>query len=264
MPNATKSYSNGVIKSIFFQSSRAVFQGGGCRGAALAGAYEAASNCGVKFTEVAGTSAGSIIAALIGANATPPTVKNILMDLDFKTLLGKPEKGDGCKSAFLRTLAYFFYPFKYSSKVAYIRNIILFGGRYSSGPIEVWMNDVLRNLLPHVHGKVQFKDLIIPTRIVATDLSASKAKIWGTKETPDESVAFAVRCSCSIPFVFQAVEHGCNRFVDGGVISNLPAFVYREEDATGQSIANRILAFRFQGEDAQSVEWEPKETASRL
>jgi predicted acylesterase/phospholipase RssA len=53
----------------FFRTCVGVFQGGGCRGAALAGAYQEAVARGVTFAEVAGTSAGSIVAALIGAGA---------------------------------------------------------------------------------------------------------------------------------------------------------------------------------------------------
>ena len=51
-----------MAKTEFFHSCLGVFQGGGCRAAALVGAYEEAVNRGVHFTEVAGTSAGSIIA----------------------------------------------------------------------------------------------------------------------------------------------------------------------------------------------------------
>src|SRR5882672_5351355 len=79
-------------KTIFFKSCLGVFQGGGCRAAAFAGAYEEAARRGVSFSEVAGTSAGSIVAALIGAGATPPFVREKLSKLDFKSFLNAPER----------------------------------------------------------------------------------------------------------------------------------------------------------------------------
>ena len=71
----------------FFRSSAGVFQGGGCRAAAFVGAYEEAIRRGVSFTEVAGTSAGSIMAALIGAGASPNDTKVAVGQLDFLSFL---------------------------------------------------------------------------------------------------------------------------------------------------------------------------------
>lgn len=59
------------INTKFFKTCLGVFQGGGCKGVALAGAYKAAVKAGVHLSEVAGASAGSIIAALVGAGASP-------------------------------------------------------------------------------------------------------------------------------------------------------------------------------------------------
>ena len=106
-----------------------------------------------------------------------------------------------------------------------IANLFSCGGCYSSEPIEKWVDETLRNILS-LNRPVLFEDLVLPTRVVATDLTSCTAKVWGSRETPKEPVAFAVRASCSIPFFFQAVPQGNSRFVDGGVLSNLPAFVY--------------------------------------
>ncbi|HBX1505276.1 TPA: hypothetical protein MHN48_26815, partial [Klebsiella pneumoniae] len=55
------------METIYFSYCWGVFDGGGVRGAAHAGAYYAARNAGISFERVAGTSAGSIVAALIAA-----------------------------------------------------------------------------------------------------------------------------------------------------------------------------------------------------
>lgn len=53
------------------QTCRAVFQGGGVKVISIVGAVNQAIETGVIFSAVAGTSAGSIIAALLGAGASP-------------------------------------------------------------------------------------------------------------------------------------------------------------------------------------------------
>src|SRR5882762_3560006 len=75
----------------FFQTCLGGFQGGGCRGAAFVGALSEATMRGVDFAGVAGTSAGSVVAALVGAGATPEFLKNTLGALDFTSLLKAPE-----------------------------------------------------------------------------------------------------------------------------------------------------------------------------
>ena len=59
------------MKTSNFQQSIGVFEGGGVRGAAFAGAYMAASNAKINFIGTVGTSAGSIVATLISASFSP-------------------------------------------------------------------------------------------------------------------------------------------------------------------------------------------------
>src|SRR5580700_4694176 len=81
-----------MAKTTFFNSCLGVFQGGGCRAAAFVGAYEEAVRSGVSFTEVAGTSAGAIVASLIGAGAAPKDLREAIETLDFASLVGEPER----------------------------------------------------------------------------------------------------------------------------------------------------------------------------
>jgi predicted acylesterase/phospholipase RssA len=221
----------------FFQTCLGVFQGGGCRGAAFAGALEEAIVArGVDFAGVAGTSAGSIVAALMGAGATADYILNSLKALDFTKLLKEPEEipnkpgfaaraGLGLTGLFLDAA-----------------KIIRYNGRYSSKGLEDWLNDRLKELLPITKGaRVKFRDLPTPTYIVAADIISNDVKIWSYETTPDEEVALAARCSCSIPGFFQPVN---GRYIDGGVLSNLPAFIFSGEDfSQAKPFANRILAF---------------------
>ena len=73
----------------YFTSCKGVFQGGGCKAIAYIGAYKKAYQRGVFFSELAGTSAGSIIAALIAAGATPNYLEEIVLKLDFQRFISK-------------------------------------------------------------------------------------------------------------------------------------------------------------------------------
>ncbi len=227
----------------FFRSCLGVFQGGGCRTAAFVGAYREALERGVRFTEVAGTSAGSLIAALIGAGASPIQLEKLLENLNFSEFLvdvdreAKRGVGGGILS-------------KFSPQWA---NLIFDKGFYSSRAIGSWLDTKLSELLPKISGPITFKDLPTTTHIVSTDINSSRVKIWNRILTPNEYVSTAVRASCSIPLFFQPVE---KRHVDGGVISNLPAFVYSDDPSSlaTRPLASRILAFSLEAEPKTAEE----------
>ena len=83
------------LKNHEFINSKGVFQGGGCKAVAFIGAYESALENGVCFTEFAGTSAGSIFAAIIAAGASVEEMKNFIDSLDVDYLISKAQKKRG-------------------------------------------------------------------------------------------------------------------------------------------------------------------------
>ncbi|MBD5247194.1 MAG: patatin-like phospholipase family protein [Barnesiella sp.] len=67
------------------------------------------------------------------------------------------------------------------------------------------------------------EDLPIPVHIGVTDLDNGKPEVF-TKGDIVEAVA----ASCSIPIIFRPVEIDGVRYVDGGVLRNMPSWVLRE------------------------------------
>src|SRR5688572_22945627 len=61
----------------------AVLDGGGVKGAALAGCLRAASERGITFNGYGGTSAGSIIAMLAAIGFEPREIKQLVLDTAF-------------------------------------------------------------------------------------------------------------------------------------------------------------------------------------
>jgi predicted acylesterase/phospholipase RssA len=241
----------------FFQACRGVFEGGGCRGAAHIGAFNTAIRCGINFSEVAGTSAGSIIAALVGAGATPEFLLEKCAYLKFSDLLAAPQ-GRISPGWIARTVG----PFV-RGKMRLFGKILSNGSAYSSKELEAWLDGLLAELLPATKRPIKFKDLILPTWVVATDLGGRRPKIWSTKDTPDEMVAMAVRSSCSIPLFFEPVESGNNLYVDGGMLSNLPSFVFADRQDSA-ALGGRILAFRLVENRSSGLERNLGALASRL
>jgi NTE family protein len=61
----------------------AVFEGGGVKGIGLVGAVAATEELNYEFCNVAGTSAGAIVAALVAAGYRASELRHIMQGLDY-------------------------------------------------------------------------------------------------------------------------------------------------------------------------------------
>ena len=64
----------------------AVFEGGGVRGIGLVGAISVAEAAGYQFENVAGTSAGAIVATLLACGYNAAELKQTIGEIDFRSL----------------------------------------------------------------------------------------------------------------------------------------------------------------------------------
>ncbi|VVP14732.1 patatin-like phospholipase family protein [Pseudomonas fluorescens] len=217
-----------------FKNCLGVFQGGGCKALAFVGAFKEAIARGVFFSSVAGTSAGSIIAALIAAGAEPDDLEALIAETNFQSFKRPPNINVRVKDPSWARKILNIGPKKYQALAQFMTHL----GLFSSDELERWLEKNLQSLLGKTE-RVRFKDLNIPLTVVATELGADKPIVWSYDKTPEESVAFAVRCSCSIPIFFQPVQ---GKYVDGGIISNLPTFALSDEQSRGYE---KLLCFTF-------------------
>ena len=192
--------------------AQAVFKGGGVKGIGLVGGLAVAEELGWRWKAVAGTSAGSITAALVAAGYRAPEVHKILFDLDFRQF----EDGGGIKPL----------------------NLFLHDGIYK-GQFAI---DFMDRLLGEKLGKqvVTFRDLPIACRVVASDLTHKRMLVFpddlaaAPYNLPDPlsfPVSHAVRASISIPFFFEpyrlTLPSGVKAtHVDGGLLSNFPVHLF--------------------------------------
>jgi NTE family protein len=202
----------------------AVFEGGGVKGIGLAGAVAVTEAKGYEFVNIAGTSAGAIVAALVAAGYRAEELRAIMATLDYEKF-----KDPG-----------------WIDRIPVLGKAISLGiekGIYEGEYFEDWMRQQLQK-----KGKRKFGDLIMDEfkdsaryryklRVVASDLSRGKMlvlpqdiKDFGI-EPDDLDIARAVRMSMSIPFFFEPVtmtlpnkKQAC--IVDGGVLSNFPVHLF--------------------------------------
>jgi predicted acylesterase/phospholipase RssA len=90
---------------------------------------------------------------------------------------------------------------------------------------------VRRRLLENPSRSVTFRDLKDATglnlSVVAAETIRNEVKVFSTGTHDNMSVARAVAASMAIPFAFEPVPHGRGILMDGGLISSIPAWVYR-------------------------------------
>ena len=95
--------------------------------------------------------------------------------------------------------------------------------------------------IPALQGKddITFGDLedqgCKPLKLVASNIAGRRAEVFCIEnENGSQSVIKAIRASSSYPGLFKPVHSGDKVYVDGGLSSNLPAFLFAEEHERNQ------------------------------
>lgn len=186
-----------------------VFEGGGVKGIAYAGAIHELDVNGLlsDVESVAGTSAGAITAALLALDYSSNDIIDIINNLNFKNF------EDGFDPLRLLT-TYGLY--KGDVFLNWMKEKI----KHAGLPEDITFNDLY-------HQNKKFKTL----RIFATDLYTQSIQEFSVKTTPHTIVAEAVRASMSIPIFFKSWQFSNNQpnnhlYVDGGVLLNYPLSIF--------------------------------------
>jgi NTE family protein len=206
-----------------------VFQGGGVKGLALVGALlEFAENPNGQITEwvsVAGTSAGSIIAALLACGKNPAQLEQLLRTTPYASFQDWGAGGEVLGGAL---------------------NLARQHGLAHGEVFRTWMDKQLGGATfasvktdpPPQEGSAY------RLQMIATDLTRKQMivlpddlanyRVAGSDQpiNPDAfKIADAVRMSMSIPYFFQPIElvnvdGSRSTIVDGGVLSNFPVWIF--------------------------------------
>jgi len=189
-----------------------VFEGGGVRGIGLVGAAHAFEQNGYTFRNLAGSSAGAIVASLLAAGYTTAEMHSIMSTLNFEQFKQ-------------RTV---WHDFGMAGKIISATTNF---GIYSATAFENWLARLLSQ-----KGIRTFADLPKRLRVTASNITEGRLLVL-----PDDlarfglnpktfSVATAVRMSMSIPIFYEPYELKDSNgniyyIVDGGILSNYPAWI---------------------------------------
>lgn len=193
--------------------------GGGIKGAAHIGVIQALREENIKVDIVGGTSIGSIVAALYAMEYTPKEMLKLFNY--FSKLIFK-------NSAM--------YTDPRGKKLLSIQA----GGLYSGENIAFAIEEA---------GKYKnikkLQDLKIPIVIPAVDLRDSEKYVFtnmgkiNDKYLNKADISIAVRASSSYPAIFAPCIYNKHKFVDGGILDNIPV---EEVKKIG---ADKVIAIRF-------------------
>ncbi|TDV04702.1 patatin-like phospholipase family protein [Paraburkholderia caballeronis] len=164
---------------------RLALSGSGFKVPAHVGALHAIADAGYTTVELAGTSGGSIVAALAACGMSLSDMKTLALTFDWSVMLS-------------------------FSPLAALR----LRGFCDGKRLLAWLAE-------HTGGRT-FRQLDVRLSAVASNVSTEAAYVFSRSLTPDVPVAFAVRASTSIPFAFEPVSFGPAMLADGGMVNNIP------------------------------------------
>ncbi|MCJ2075980.1 patatin-like phospholipase family protein [Methylobacterium sp. E-016] len=117
-----------------------------------------------------------------------------------------------------------------------LRSVYRRSGVLDGDAFAAWLNARLAERLGLPDGTiVTFADLPMPLACIATNLSRGEMTVFKTASHPDTSVAEAAMASAAYPLVFKPRLIEGDAYVDGGPLSNFPAWtldVERADEAT--------------------------------
>lgn len=204
--------------------------GGGIKGIAHAGVLQAFDENNIKIDVIGGTSSGSIIASLFAMGYTPTKILEI-----FKTY------ADSIVSINSNPIRFGLSNFIGKKKRKFI------GFKTGQNIEESYIK------LLNENGIYNISDIKMPIVIPAVDISDSteyiftnnipKEKAKNVKYITDIPIARAVRASSSFPAIFCPCDFETHKFLDGGVLDNVPVMEVKKQGA------EKVIAVNFETDE---------------
>lgn len=197
-----------------------LFGGGAIRGVSYIGAVKALEELGIIPDRLAGSSVGSIFAALLAVGYNAEELKDIFIKVNFE-LFKDISIGLGPLFAISKGEVF----------LEWVRELIekkYYGENYKKG----------------VNPAVTFKDIKKNLVVITTNLSNFECKEFSKFDTPDYEIAAAVRISCCMPGLMKPIEYNKTLLVDGDLQKSWPMWKLSKHLLNDDE---RILEFRLEG-----------------
>jgi NTE family protein len=223
-----------------------VFEGGGLKGIGLVGAYSVLEEQGYRPQNMAGASAGAIVAALVAAGYTAAELRAVVSGLDLHALEDRRQKN---RLPLLPGLV----------------GLLKHRGIYEGEAFHRWISSLLAAKGVRTFGDLlrrpeadtgEPEELLYRYRlqVIASDLTEERLLVLPRDadklgiEDPDElEVALAVRMSMSIPVLFEPVSFTNPKtgrehlIVDGGMLSNFPVWLFDADEPYWPTIGLKFI-----------------------
>lgn len=200
--------------------------GGGAKGAGHVGVIKALQENGIEIEYIGGTSIGGIVAALYAMGYNTDEMLKLLKFFSKEVMKVDPKY--------------------YWTNVKSRKNFMGYG-IFSGENIELAMNEC-----SNLKKFKNIPDIKMPIVIPTVDITESKKYVFTNHEYDenfkediyirDISIGKATRASSSYPGMFAPTIYKNHKFVDGGLIDNLPAQEVRKLGA------EKVLSVRFSSE----------------
>ena len=205
--------------------------GGGIRGIAHAGVLKALEDNNIKVDVIGGTSSGSLVATLYAIGYSPYYIYMLfkryakeIVEIDSTPIIS----GIGS--------------FMFNKKVSV-------NGLNTGESIETAYNQIAARKGIKKVGDIKNMPLVIPTvdvlnskKYVFTN-NIPNGDISNKKYITDISIGKAVRASSSFPCVFEPCDYKKHKFMDGGVLDNIPVQEVKKQGA------DKVIAINFKADD---------------
>jgi len=194
-----------------------VLSGGGARAVAQIGVIQRLEEVGLPIDSITGTSAGSLMGALMASGFSGRDIEDLFTRVDFNrafldplvrgqgTTLQEDEAGNGTILSFELTGGVPTFALALRNGVEIQRTLeglLARGAFYSAGG---------------------FDGLKYPLRVVATNLETGQGRIFEKGDLVE-----VLRASMAVPGAFRPVVVEGQSYVDGALVENLPVFTARE------------------------------------
>lgn len=208
--------------------------GGGIRGISHAGALKAMEDHGIKIDMIGGTSSGSLVASLYAMGYSPYYIY----------ILFKRYAKDIMETSSMPVISGI-GNFMLNKKVC-------IAGLKTGENIEKAYDNIAEKKGIRKIADITKMPLVIP----AVDVKSSKEYIFtnqipeksknSTQYITDISIGKAVRASSSFPAIFCPCDFKTHKFLDGGILDNIPVMEVKKQGA------DKVIAINFKADDVDS------------
>ncbi len=195
-----------------------VLSGGGSRGLAQIGTIKALEQAGLKPDLIVGTSMGAIIGSLYAAGFDADSIERLILSFDWNGIYANNVSRKQMLVSQKDEQGSYLYEQRFDSAMKPVIPQAISNG-------QAFFNALVPELAAaQYQAGMNFDSLLIPLRIVSTDIVSGRRIVFSKGNLPE-----IIRASCSFPLVFSPVNADTMLLMDGGLSSNIPVETVREE-----------------------------------